>query len=140
MNATTAAAPTLEDVLDALDVCGHPLRARILLELIYGGEASPNDLAGERITEAQAAAYNATLPGQAGPGAKPVKPNPRGLGTSLGTVAYHVRCLVDDDLIHLCRESRVRGAVEHHYVITEDGAAKVAALTRLELAEERADD
>jgi DNA-binding transcriptional ArsR family regulator len=37
------------------------------------------------------------------------------LGTSLGTVAYHVRTLFDLGLIELVDETRVRGAVEHHY-------------------------
>src|SRR3954462_11748906 len=37
------------------------------------------------------------------------------LGASLGTVAYHVRTLYRVGLIELVRETRVRGAVEHHY-------------------------
>ena len=37
------------------------------------------------------------------------------LGASLGTVAYHVRTLERIGLIELVRETRVRGAVEHHY-------------------------
>ena len=37
------------------------------------------------------------------------------LGASLGTVAYHVRTLERMGLIELVRETRVRGAVEHHY-------------------------
>jgi DNA-binding transcriptional ArsR family regulator len=37
------------------------------------------------------------------------------LGGSLGTVAYHVRTLHQLGLIELVRETRVRGAVEHHY-------------------------
>lgn len=37
------------------------------------------------------------------------------LGASLGTVAYHVRTLVELGLIELVDETRVRGAVEHHY-------------------------
>jgi DNA-binding transcriptional ArsR family regulator len=37
------------------------------------------------------------------------------LGASLGTVAYHVRTLERLGLIELIRETRVRGAVEHHY-------------------------
>src|SRR5687767_8317760 len=37
------------------------------------------------------------------------------LGASLGTVAYHVRTLFQLDLIELVDETRVRGAVEHHY-------------------------
>jgi DNA-binding transcriptional ArsR family regulator len=37
------------------------------------------------------------------------------LGTSLGVVAYHVRMLSQLELIELVDETRVRGAVEHHY-------------------------
>jgi DNA-binding transcriptional ArsR family regulator len=41
------------------------------------------------------------------------------LDASLGTVAYHVRTLERIGLIELARETRVRGAVEHHYRATE---------------------
>src|SRR5829696_9706361 len=37
------------------------------------------------------------------------------LGATLGTTAYHVRTLERMGLIELIRETRVRGAVEHHY-------------------------
>jgi len=37
------------------------------------------------------------------------------LEASLGTVAYHVRTLEQLGLIELVAETRVRGAVEHHY-------------------------
>jgi DNA-binding transcriptional ArsR family regulator len=37
------------------------------------------------------------------------------LGTSLGTVAYHVRTLERAGLVELVDETRVRGAIEHHY-------------------------
>jgi DNA-binding transcriptional ArsR family regulator len=37
------------------------------------------------------------------------------LDATLGTVAYHVRTLERMGLIELVRETRVRGAVEHHY-------------------------
>jgi len=37
------------------------------------------------------------------------------LGATLGTVAYHVRTLERMGLIELVHETRVRGAVEHHY-------------------------
>lgn len=37
------------------------------------------------------------------------------LSASLGTVAYHVRTLEQLGLIELVDETRVRGAVEHHY-------------------------
>src|SRR3954467_13036164 len=37
------------------------------------------------------------------------------LGTTLGATAYHVRTLHKLGLIELVDETRVRGAVEHHY-------------------------
>jgi DNA-binding transcriptional ArsR family regulator len=37
------------------------------------------------------------------------------LGATLGTVAYHVRTLERMGLIELVHQTRVRGAVEHHY-------------------------
>lgn len=40
---------------------------------------------------------------------------------SLGTVAYHVRAMLDDGLILLDRERRVRGAVEHFYRLSARG-------------------
>ena len=39
------------------------------------------------------------------------------LGASLGTVAYHVRTLERIGLVELVSETRVRGAVEHHYLM-----------------------
>jgi DNA-binding transcriptional ArsR family regulator len=46
--------------------------------------------------------------------ASPVEPA-GWLGATLGTTAYHVRTLERIGLIELVRETRVRGAVEHHY-------------------------
>lgn len=40
------------------------------------------------------------------------------LGATLGTTAYHVRVLERLGLIELADETRVRGAVEHHYRAT----------------------
>jgi DNA-binding transcriptional ArsR family regulator len=40
------------------------------------------------------------------------------LGATLGTTAYHVRVLEQLGLIELADETRVRGAVEHHYRAT----------------------
>src|ERR1051325_1884065 len=37
------------------------------------------------------------------------------LGATLGTTAYHVRALHKLGLIELADETRVRGAIEHHY-------------------------
>jgi hypothetical protein len=126
----TALAPTLEEVLDSLDTVGHPSRARILLELLYGGQACPKDLAGDRLTDEDAAALNAG-------GGQIVKPNPRGVGRDLGSVAYHVRELLADGLIELAGERRVRGAVAHDYIITRAGELAVAALARLDTDQER---
>jgi DNA-binding transcriptional ArsR family regulator len=41
------------------------------------------------------------------------------LGATLGTTAYHVRVLEQLGLIELADETRVRGAVEHHYRSTD---------------------
>lgn len=51
------------------------------------------------------------------------------LGASVGTVAYHVRTLSSLGLIELTGETRVRGAVAHHYralapgEVSDDGGA-----------------
>jgi len=58
------------------------------------------------------------------------------LGASLGTVAYHVRTLEQLGLIELVDETRVRGAVEHHYksrerpVVTADGWAQAPPIAK----------
>ena len=58
------------------------------------------------------------------------------LGASLGTVAYHVRTLEQLGLIQLVDETRVRGAVEHHYRakarpnVTVEGWAKAPPIAK----------
>ena len=58
------------------------------------------------------------------------------LGASLGTVAYHVRTLEQLGLIDLVDETRVRGAVEHHYrakarpTVTAEGWAKAPPIAK----------
>jgi DNA-binding transcriptional ArsR family regulator len=58
------------------------------------------------------------------------------LDASLGTVAYHVRTLQQLGLIELVGETRVRGAVEHHYrakarpMVTEEGWAKAPPIAK----------
>jgi DNA-binding transcriptional ArsR family regulator len=58
------------------------------------------------------------------------------LGASLGTVAYHVRTLQQLGLIELVDETRVRGAVEHHYRakarpnVTADGWAAAPPIAK----------
>ena len=58
------------------------------------------------------------------------------LDASLGTVAYHVRTLQQLGLIELVDETRVRGAVEHHYRakarpnLTADGWAAAPPVAR----------
>jgi DNA-binding transcriptional ArsR family regulator len=58
------------------------------------------------------------------------------LGASLGTVAYHVRTLQQLGLIELVDETRVRGAVEHHYrakarpTISEEGWAAAPPIAK----------
>ena len=51
------------------------------------------------------------------------------LGASLGTVAYHVRTLQQLGLIDLVGETRVRGAVEHHYRAKARPSVSVEAWT-----------
>jgi DNA-binding transcriptional ArsR family regulator len=58
------------------------------------------------------------------------------LGANLGVVAYHVRTLEQLGMIELVGETRVRGAVEHHYrarerpVITADGWAQAPPIAK----------
>jgi DNA-binding transcriptional ArsR family regulator len=58
------------------------------------------------------------------------------LGASLGTVAYHVRTLEQLGLIELVDETRVRGAVEHHYrakarpIVTVEGWAQAPPIAK----------
>ncbi len=58
------------------------------------------------------------------------------LGASLGTVAYHVRTLLQLGLIELVDETRVRGAVEHHYravrrpTVTADAWAQASPIAK----------
>lgn len=44
-----------------------------------------------------------------------------GFGLRLENVSYHVRVLRDMRLIKLQRRKQVRGAIEHHYVLTDAG-------------------
>jgi DNA-binding transcriptional ArsR family regulator len=58
------------------------------------------------------------------------------LKASLGTVAYHVRTLERFGLIELVKETKVRGAIEHHYrarhhpVITDEIWAQTAPIAK----------
>jgi DNA-binding transcriptional ArsR family regulator len=58
------------------------------------------------------------------------------LGASLGTVAYHVRTLERIGLVELVHETRVRGAVEHHYkscarpTVTDEAWAAAPAIAK----------
>ena len=58
------------------------------------------------------------------------------LGATLGTTAYHVRALHKLGLIELADETRVRGAIEHHYragtrpMITEDAWAAAPPIAK----------
>src|ERR1700754_5313085 len=53
---------------------------------------------------------------------RPISPTQlsRITGGTLGSVAYHVRTLVEAGVIHLADEGRVRGAVEHFYALVSD--------------------
>jgi len=58
------------------------------------------------------------------------------LGATLGTTAYHVRALHKLGLIELADETRVRGAIEHHYragprpMISEDAWEKAPPIAK----------
>jgi DNA-binding transcriptional ArsR family regulator len=58
------------------------------------------------------------------------------LKASLGTVAYHVRTLERFGLIELVKETKVRGAIEHHYrarhhpVISDESWARTAPIAK----------
>lgn len=66
----------------------HPIRVRILLELLERELASPVDLA-------------------------------ESLGVPLGVLSHHVRRLRDLRLIRLAKQTQRRGAVQHHYRLTD---------------------
>jgi predicted ArsR family transcriptional regulator len=100
MNPTTkeTSMTTAVQKLDALAELklSHPTRLRIAMHLLDHTDASPNEM-----TKAL------------------------GNGHTLGAVAYHVRALHADQLIQLKRETRVRGAVEHHYGLSTAGRRKI---------------
>jgi DNA-binding transcriptional ArsR family regulator len=58
------------------------------------------------------------------------------LGATLGTTAYHVRALHKLGLIELADETRVRGAIEHHYragkrpMVTEEAWAQAPPIAK----------
>jgi len=58
------------------------------------------------------------------------------LGATLGTTAYHVRSLHQLGLIELADETRVRGAIEHHYragkrpMVSEDAWSQAAPIAK----------
>ena len=58
------------------------------------------------------------------------------LGATLGTTAYHVRALHKLGLIELADETRVRGAIEHHYragprpMLSEEAWAKAPPIAK----------
>ncbi|CAA9344097.1 MAG: hypothetical protein AVDCRST_MAG11-3121 [uncultured Gemmatimonadaceae bacterium] len=60
----------------------------------------------------------------------------RMMDTSLGTISYHVRCLLQLGLIELVGETRRRGAVEHHYkalsklVITDEAWSRARPIAK----------
>ena len=46
----------------------------------------------------------------------------RVLDASLGVVSYHVRVLADAGVVELARTTARRGAIQHHYRLSEAGA------------------
>ena len=56
------------------------------------------------------------------------------LGRALGTVSYHVRSLADRGIVRLAGRTQRRGAVAHHYQLTDrDRVASLVWGTRAEL-------
>lgn len=66
---------------------GHPVRLGVVRLLAISGESSPRDMAEDMG------------------------------GVPLGTVAYHVRALLQQGLIYETRTTPVRGAVQHFYAL-----------------------
>lgn len=57
------------------------------------------------------------------------------IGVRPENLSFHFRALEDLGLARIARETRARGAVEHHYELTADGRAAqpvLAALTTLD--------
>ena len=59
----------------------------------------------------------------------------REMGASLGVVSYHVRVLADAGVVELARTSARRGAIQHHYRLSDAGAVSGS----VSLSEEDAD-
>jgi DNA-binding transcriptional ArsR family regulator len=82
---------SLEELADLLKSLGHIDRLQIVRLMADGKERSPKMLA------------DFLAP------------------TKLGAVSYHVRDLRDKGLLTVVREEPRRGAIEHFYVLTEEG-------------------
>lgn len=89
---------------DWLHAVGHPYRVAILRHFLATGTATPTDIAST-------------------------------LGLPLGTVSYHVRrSLAERGIVRLAGRTQRRGAVAHHYQLTDrDRAASLAWGTRADL-------
>ena len=59
----------------------------------------------------------------------------RELGATLGVVSYHVRVLAEAGVVELARTTARRGAIQHHYRLSEHGAVSGSVA----LTAERAD-
>ena len=59
----------------------------------------------------------------------------RELDASLGVVSYHVRVLAEAGVVELARTTARRGAIQHHYRLSEDSAVSGSVA----LSAERAD-
>ncbi|HWA55379.1 MAG TPA: helix-turn-helix domain-containing protein [Solirubrobacterales bacterium] len=80
--------------LDLFNALGHPMRRRVLREMLdVRAEISPRELAAE-------------------------------LGEQLSALSYHVRVLAECGAIELVRTERIRGSTQHFYrpVISADWA------------------
>lgn len=89
--------------LDLFNALGHPMRRRVLREMLaVGGEVSPRELAAE-------------------------------LAEQLSALSYHVRVLAECGAIELVRTEQMRGATQHFYrAVVSSGWALTALETEAE--------
>lgn len=98
---TTIIAPELvADAYGGANALGHPTKILALAIIASKGTASPSEISQEV--------------GETGP--------------ALGVISYHVRQLVEIGTIELHHTTPRRGALEHHYKISDQGLGDLDAL------------
>lgn len=96
--------------LDLFNALGHPLRRRVLREMLEtGGEVSPRELAAV-------------------------------LSEHLSVLSYHVRVLAECETIELTRTERVRGSTQHFYRAVVRSEWALAALATEKEAPRRGEE